>query len=74
MRIGADAFDRQHTEIRLLDSDGIDGTEFRTEGLVSVRRRRIALSDGVAHAKFTRIRAEVIEWQYQNSAIGFGRK
>ncbi len=49
MRIRVEAIDGQHAEIWLLDSDGIDGTEFRTERLVSAGRRRIALSNEVAH-------------------------
>jgi hypothetical protein len=58
--IGADsaeAFNGQLTEIWKLGSDGIDGTKFRTERLVSAGRRRIALSNRVEYTKYMRIRS-----------------
>ena len=55
--IGAEAFNGQLTEIWQLGSDGIDGTEFRTERLVSAGRRRIALSNRVEYTKYMRIRS-----------------
>ena len=55
--IGAEDFDGQLTEIWKLGSDGIDGTKFRTERLVSAGRRQIALSNRVEYTKYVRIRS-----------------
>ena len=55
--IGAEDFDGQLNEFRQLGSNGIDGTEFRTERSVSAGRRQIALSNRVEYTKYVRIRS-----------------
>ncbi len=55
--IRAEDFDGQLTEFRKLGSDGIDGTEYRTEQLVSAGRRRMSLSNRVEYTKYLRIRS-----------------